>query len=425
MVTSTGARSFTVRPRVRGGWRRADGALSHDPIRLTYPEPPFAGDEDEAQSNIGAARAWAHDMMAKCRRGVDPRAEDRAKAAAEAENRDHEERSRFEVVAQAWLDTDGAFKKGARPWKPRTRAEYERIVNSRLIPQWRGRIIHSITRDEIADFAAGIAETLPVAANRALATLSALMGWYQTQRGSAFTSPVVRGMAPSEETARDRILSDEELRIVWQVARRSGTFGDIVQTLLLTGARKSEIAAMRHSQVGKDGIWSLPGEFTKNHEPLHLPLSEAALSIVGRQPRVILRTDPEVVSDIVFSLDGVHEFQGWAKAKAAFDLRCMRRLRAAARLAGENPDDAKPMPNWRLHDLRRTARSLMSRARVRPDHAERVLNHKIGGVEGTYDRHSYEEEKRQALQALAAQLHVILNPLSQKVVAIRTLGSGQ
>src|SRR5690606_8002698 len=128
------------------------------------------------------------------------------------------------------------------------------------------------------------------------------------------------------------------------VARRSGTFGDIVQTLLLTGARKSEIAAMRHSQVGKDGIWSLPGEFTKNHEPLHLPLSEAALSIVGRQPRVILRTDPEVVSDIVFSLYGVHEFQGWAKAKAAFDSRCMRRLRAAARLAGENPDDAKPMP---------------------------------------------------------------------------------
>lgn len=418
MVTSTGARSYIVRPRIRGGWRRPDGNLCHDPVRLTFPDPPFAGDEGEAQSNIGAAREWAVQMVSMCRRGIDPRAEARAKAASEEADREQDERSRFEVVAQAWLDTNGAFKKGARPWKPRTRAEYDRIVKSRLIPQWRGRRIHSITRDEIADFAAGLAETLPVAANRALATLSALMGWYQAQRGSAFTSPVVRGMAPSEETARDRILSDDELRTVWRVAERSGTYGAMVRMLLLTGARKGEVAAMRHSHIGKDGIWSLPGERTKNHEALHLPLSQSALSIIAEQPRVILQTDPEVLSDIVFTLDGEHEFQNWGHAKAEFDARCLRRLRAAARLAGKDVDDVKALPNWRLHDLRRTARSLMSRARVRPDHAERVLNHKIGGVEGTYDRHSYEDEKRQALQALAAQLTVILRPPEENVVRL-------
>src|SRR5262249_50645896 len=160
------------------------------------------------------------------------------------------------------------------------------------------------------------------------------------------------------------------------IARRTGTFGAIVRMLLLTGARKSEIGHMRHSQLGHDGIWSLPGDQTKNREPLHLPLSADALDIIGAQDRV----DEQ---DIVFSLDGKHECQNWGHTKAAFDERVLWRMRAAARARGDDPADVKPLPNWRLHDLRRTARSLMARAKVRPDHAERVLNHKIGGVEGT------------------------------------------
>jgi integrase len=251
------------------------------------------------------------------------------------------------------------------------------------------------------------------------------MSWYQAQRGSGFTSPVVRGMAPSEETARDRILSDDELRVIWRVAERSGTYGAIVRLLLLTGARKGEIAAMRHSQIGGDGIWSLPGERTKNHEPLHLPLSRAALDIIAARPRIVLQTDPEVVADLVLSLDGKHEFSNWGHAKADFDERCLRRLRAAARLEGKNVSEVKALPNWRLHDLRRTARSLMSRARVRSDHAERVLNHKIGGIEGTYDRHNYEDEKRQALEALAAQLHRILAPQPDNVTLLRSSRTAQ
>jgi integrase len=73
------------------------------------------------------------------------------------------------------------------------------------------------------------------------------------------------------------------------------------------------------------------------------------------------------------------------------------------------------LPNWTLHDLRRTAKTLMARAGVRPDISERVLGHVIAGVEGTYDRHSYADEKRDALEKLAAMIERILNPLPANV----------
>jgi integrase len=75
----------------------------------------------------------------------------------------------------------------------------------------------------------------------------------------------------------------------------------------------------------------------------------------------------------------------------------------------------EPIPNWTLHDLRRTAKTLMVRAGVRPDISERVLGHVIAGVEGTYDRHSYADEKRAALEKLAEMIERILNPLPANV----------
>jgi integrase len=77
--------------------------------------------------------------------------------------------------------------------------------------------------------------------------------------------------------------------------------------------------------------------------------------------------------------------------------------------------DVGSLANWTLHDLRRTAKTLMARAGVRPDISERVLGHVIVGVEGTYDRHSYADEKRDALEKLAAMIERILNPLPSNV----------
>lgn len=76
------------------------------------------------------------------------------------------------------------------------------------------------------------------------------------------------------------------------------------------------------------------------------------------------------------------------------------------------------MPAWVLHDLRRTAKSLMARAGVRPDISERVLGHVIGGVEGVYDRHTYRDEKADALKRLAALIDSIVNPPAANVIPI-------
>jgi len=78
--------------------------------------------------------------------------------------------------------------------------------------------------------------------------------------------------------------------------------------------------------------------------------------------------------------------------------------------------EAEPPVRWTTHDLRRTARSFMSRAGVPPDHAERALGHVISGVRGVYDRHAYYHEKKHAFEALAAQIERILNKKSNVMV---------
>jgi integrase len=392
-ITAAGDRSFSVRVRI---------GRQLQPVRLTFDKPAHV-------DTLTDARAWARKVYDQARLGVDPRAEKRAQEAARAIQEQQDERNLFENVAKTFLATNGVFKKNARGWKPRTYAEYERITNKRLVPKWKGRSVHSITRDEISDFLAEVAEDTPVAANRALAALSTMFNWYQTLRGSKFTSPIVRGMAPTEESARDRILNDDELRLVWRVAGRAGIYGGIVRELLLTAARKGEVANMRRSHIGQDDIWGLPGEFVKNHVPLFLPLSRDALDVIAAQPVV----DDQ---DLVFSIGGKATFQNWGHVKADFDRRVLRLQRALARVRGNDPAQVKPLPRWTLHDLRRTGRSLMARAKVRPDHAERVLNHVIRGVEGTYDRHSYEDEKRDALARLARLLRQIIDDKPAKVI---------
>jgi integrase len=99
-------------------------------------------------------------------------------------------------------------------------------------------------------------------------------------------------------------------------------------------------------------------------------------------------------------------FSGFGKSKARID----KSILIAMRKCADNGAEIAPLPNWTLHDLRRTAKTLMARAGVRPDISERVLGHVIAGVEGTYDRHSYADEKRDALEKLAAMIERILNP---------------
>ena len=224
----------------------------------------------------------------------------------------------------------------------------------------------------------------PRQADIMLALLRRIMNWHAS-RSDEFRSPIVRGMGrcKPKERERSRILSDDELRAVWSTADTAGEFGALIKFLLLTGARRNEAAHIRHEELA-DGVWNLPASRNKIKADLARPLSRAAQAILDERPRFD-------GCPFVFTNDGKHPVAGFSYLK--------KQVGKASGTSG-----------WTLHDLRRTARSLMSKAGLAADHAERCLGHAIGGVRGTYDRHDYRPEMQHAYEALAAQIERIINP---------------
>jgi len=273
-------------------------------------------------------------------------------------------------------------------------------------PVFGSRPIGEIRRSEIVRLLDGIEDANgSVMADRTLALVRTIMN-YHASRSDEFRSPIVKGMARTrpKERQRERILSDDELRKVW--ATSDGVFGAFVRFILLTAARRNEAAGMTWAEIdGRD--WTLPAKRNKAKVDLVRPLSDMALAVLGSllvPPIPAAQSKPgglftKANNGFVFTTDGVTPISGFSKFKRGLD--------KASGTAG-----------WTLHDLRRTARSLMSRCGVSPDVAERCLGHVIGGVRGIYDRHEYHAEKKLAFEKLAAQVDRIINPV-ENVVAIR------
>ena len=147
---------------------------------------------------------------------------------------------------------------------------------------------------------------------------------------------------------------------------------------------------MRSELEGTD--WTLPKSRNKVKIDFVRPLPPAAQDVLKELPRI-------GKPGYVFTTNGRSGLGGFSKFK--------RKL-----------DEASGVTGWTLHDLRRTARSLMSRAGISSDHAERCLGHVIGGVRGVYDRHEFHAEKKHAFEGLASQIDHILNP-QENVVTLR------
>jgi integrase len=262
-----------------------------------------------------------------------------------------------------------------------------------VLPEWGGRDFASITRSDVTALLDRVEDgSGPVAADKALTIVSAIFNWYATRHDN-YSSPIVRGMRRSnpKERARKRILSDDELRAVWR--RASGTFGGFVRLLLLTGQRKDKVAKLGWDDLTAEGVWIIKTDPREKGNAGELVLPQVALDIISAQPR--LAGNP-----YVFAGRRGLPMMNFAQRKDSF----------CAKLP--------PMPQWGLHDLRRTARSLMSRAGVSRDVAERVLGHAMDGVEGVYDRHEYKEEKAHALRALAGLIDNIVNPPADNVLSL-------
>jgi integrase len=335
--------------------------------------------------SLADARVAAASAARDLERGVDPREARRtAKQQAALVAADT-----VFSICRAYQARDGA--------KLRTADARWRLLERHVFPVIGDRPIGSVRRGELVQLFDRVEDRSGArSADLVLAILSRIFRWHAL-RTETFNTPLVPGMTRHsiKEHARSRVLDDGELRRVWRASADAGTFGAFVRFLLLSGARRGEAGGLTWSEID-GGVWHLPATRSKTKQPLARPLSKAALATLDALPRV-------VDCRFVFSIGG-GPATNFSRPKASLD--------AASGVTG-----------WRLHDLRRTARSLMSRAGVNADHAERCLGHVIGGVRGTYDRHQFQAEMLHAFEALAAQVERIVDPPAGNVVPLHGAGT--
>ena len=349
--------------RVRAGGKRtwvAQYRLGTKQRRITLGTPEKVDPEK--------ARQLARATLARVNLGEDPQG------------------AKVEAQAQAAITLGAVVPQYLDYAATRQSANYHADVKRYLEVHWAplaGVALSSIDRARVAKQLGDLSKARGAhSADRARAALSSFFGW-AIGEGLAHANPTADTNRPVQPQARDRVLTDAEVSLVWRCAG-AGDHGVIVRLLLLTACRRDEVGAMAWSEV-QGSTWSIPGERTKNGLPLDLTLPPMALEVL----RGVHARDGR---DLVFG-SRAGPFSGWSKAKAELDARMLAALKA------ERGSKAALEP-WRLHDLRRTAATRMGDLGVQPHVVEAVLNHISGskaGVAGIYNKAAYCDEKRAAL----------------------------
>lgn len=364
IITPKGKRSFSIVARAPDGrqvWKRIG-----EPDLMTVAE----------------ARQEAAEAVARVKAGEAAMLEPAQPEAAPETFREVAER----FIAR-WVDKGGKMQDGT---PLRSKHEIERQLKVYVYPRWADKPFTSIRRGAVtALMDTMVDDNGAVQADRVLSTLAKLFNWYR-QYDENYVTPIIPEMKRAGTRKRSRILTDDEIRTIWDACGDIGTFGAFVRVSLLTGQRRAKVAQMRWEDIDK-GAWTIPAEAREKVNAGILELPPLALVTINAQPRV--KDNP-----YVFPGRGKMAFNSFSDGK-------------------ETLHEKAPIPHWVTHDLRRTAKSLMARAGVRPDYSERTLGHAIPGVQGIYDQYDYREEKAAALKALAALVERILrgeNPAQLK-----------
>jgi integrase len=391
VVQPSGAKSWALRYRYGG-----------TPKKLTLGRYPLFGLKD--------ARDKARAAKDKLDHGIDPVTE---KAEAKAREPD--------VVRNVGATFVERY---CRP-RLRTSGEIERMLELHVYPKIGDRDIKTIGRRDILDvldaMAAGGAT---VRCNRVLAAMRRLFGW-AVDRDILAVSPVAGVKAPAPESARDRVLTDEELRAFQRGCDRLGDpFGRMFKVLLYTAARRDEVASISWGELDlKEALWTLPGERTKNGRSVEIPLSDSAVAVIKGL------SGKAKSNGLLFPSQRTpgRSASGFGRAKARLDRLMLEELHKDAERRGDDPEEVR-LAAWRLHDLRRTAASGMARLGVGIHVVERLLNHvsgsTTGGIVAVYQRHDFRDEKRAAVRAWGRFLDDLAGDQgSSNVVPIRAAGS--
>jgi integrase len=365
---------------------------------------------------LKTARERAGNIVDDLDGGHDPRQEADAKRKQEARR----QANTFDVIAENFCSDliAGLIPKARGEGDLRDPEAVAAITRRELVPAWAGRPVHEISKRDVTDLIVGIHGRAvkpagpgkrrksggPHAARHAFNAARRLFDW-AVDRGIIEESPCegIRGKKVHGSTgARDRVLTDDELRRVWQAAEATPfPYGALVRLLILTGQRRNELSEARWSEIDWGGkVLTIPAERMKAGVAHTVPLTPQAIEVLESVPRF--------AGEYVFSTTGgARPFSGHSKAKARLD-----------RLVG-------PIAPYQVHDLRRTARTGMARAGVSVFIGELVISHRQAGVHRVYDLHGYDDEKRAALLAWEVRLRTIIEPPPANVVPLLAKAAAQ
>jgi integrase len=314
------------------------------------------------------ARTKADEFRKLVSQGIDPRSEKRTKRRLQEMT--------VELMVHEFIQTYAKPKNSS--WKQaesNLRLYLSNFYGTQPISEVTRADIHQILDDLIA-------RGKQTAANRALAHIRKFFGWL-VERGYLNHSPADHIKPRHKESERDRVLSDAEIKAIWNAAEAmSGPYSAWLKLLLLCGQRRVETASMRRSQI-IDGSWHLSATDTKNKQPHIIPLPNQAQRLVDQ---LIEKEDNFLIKS---GRNGDRPVNGFSKAKLQMD-----------RLSG--------VENWKFHDLRRTVATNLTKLGIDRLILQKIINHSERGVTQIYDRYSYMDEKREALQKWADKLDEII-----------------
>ena len=356
---------------------------------------------------LADARDKAKNAIHKADNGIDPGVEKQMKREAPT----------FGELAEEYL------KKHAE--KKRSKYEDNRVIEKDLKPSWKDRKACDIKRrdvirllDEIVDRGA------PIQANRTLALIRKMYNW-GIGRDLVESNPCTQVKAPGTEKQRDRVLSEIEIKALWETFEAEGkAIEPMFKLRLITAQRGGEIESMRRQDIDLDsGWWTIPAEYSKNKLSHRVPLSDMAIHILLAHKKA-MDTDLKKIKHNAQKSGKAEDKSNYDRKKEKYSKwvfpspvykgnHITNVQKAAARVKEHSGVD-----DFKLHDLRRTAASNMTSIGIPRLVVSKILNHVEQGVTRVYDRHSYDKEKRAALDKWARRLQTILTGEKAKVVKL-------
>jgi integrase len=372
-VTDTGAATPVVKRRI-GKTGNPVCRVVGDPWTVPLPR------KSHVPFNLEVLRKNARKVISEMRAGGDPT----EKKLAEAQEVKRRADSVFGLVAEKYI--------GEHVSKLKRPTEIAAAIRRAWEPVW-DKQIADVTDEDVSAIVKAIAKDRPYAAYHAFAYGSGLFSWAIAARTyrlktSPFSSLSIKGLIGGRDP-RQRVLSDNELKVIWQATSKEAGLGyplaPFVRMLILTGQRLREVAEATWSEFDLDGrVWTIPAERMKGDSAHEVPLSEDVVRLLEELPR---GQGPFVFS----TTDGARPISGFSKAKARIDRALV---------------DVAP---WRFHDLRRSVRTGLGGLSVQTKVAELVIAHAQPGLHKVYDLHKYRDEKRRALDLWARRVDAIVS----------------